>query len=228
MTKFLALLALAALAPFALAEDATKPAAQEKLAEAIATPLDKRTPEQKALIAAKIRADNIARFKKEEEQNAREMVTVHAEKVDLLKLLDGRLSDAEGKPVSIETIKKARYVAFYHSASWCCGCKTFTPMLMNKKYDPADIAIVFVTWDKAGKETQDYMHKAGFAWPSVNKGTFANSPARLAIRSIPHLRVYDASGALAVDTIGDDGKHANYTEVFATLDKLAAAKPTVK
>jgi thiol-disulfide isomerase/thioredoxin len=233
MIKLLPLLVLAGIAPLALAEDAAKPAApatqaaSDKTAEAIATPVKDRTEEQKALVYAKIQAENRARFEKERVESARELVTVRAEKVNLAKLLEGRLTDAEGKPVSLETIQKARYVAFYHSASWCCGCKQFTPELIEvtKKYAPTDVAIVFVSWDKPGAETQNYMHKAGFSWPSVNKGTFANSPARLGIRAIPHLRVYDAAGSLVSDSLNDKGHHRTYADQFAALDKLADAKP---
>jgi thiol-disulfide isomerase/thioredoxin len=237
MTKLLPLLALMGIAPLAFAGDLPKPpmpaemdaalASAEKVAAAIATPLDQRTAEQKALIYAKIQADNRARAEKERLGNIREMATVRAENVDLAKLLDGHLTDADGKPVSIDTISKARYVAFYHSASWCCGCKQFTPALLEaaRKYAPGDVAFVFVSWDKPGAETQTYLQKSGMPWPTVPKSSFANSPARLAIRSIPHLRVYDAAGALVADSLNDRGQHGSYDQQFAALDKLAATKP---
>ena len=250
MTKLLALLALSSLAPFALAEEAAKPApvtvpekivvtvngnaveVDAKTAEALATPVDQRNDEQKALVYASIQAGQRARAEKERLLNVRELATVRAEKIDLAGLIDGKLTDADGKPVSIDYIKKARFVAFYHSSSWCCGCKQFTPELIEatKKYGPTDLAIVFVSWDDTPEITQKYMHKAGFTWPSLTRKTLAKSPARLAIRGIPHLRVYDASGSLVADSINDNGRDIAYARQFSALDKListpAAASAT--
>lgn len=223
------LLVIAGITPLSIARDVspaapTGPITAENTAEALATPVEKRTEEQKALVYAKIQADNRASAEQRRLKSVREMATVRSEKVDLSQILDGNLTDADGKPVAIDTIKKARYVVFYHSSSWCCGCKTYTPLLMEaaKKYDPSNVAIVFVSWDKPGEDTQKYMKKSGFAWPSVHRSALANSPAGLAIQGIPHLRVYDAAGSFIMGSLDDKGNITGQANQIDALNKLVA------
>lgn len=225
---FCAIIALAGTTVIAPAKDfiapqpPVTPATPEALAKALATPVDKRSEEQKAIVYAKIQADNRARFEAERLKNVEELATVRKEKVDLTKLLDGKLTDANGAPVSIDSIKKARFVAFYHSATWCCGCHVFTPIIQKAaaKYKPEDIAFVLVSWDRAPELTQKYMKKSAMSWPSTPKGTLAESPAGLAIRCIPHLRVYDAAGSLVADSLDNEGKHLSYDQQLTAIDKL--------
>lgn len=225
MTKLLPFLLLA---PAVFAE--TKPAAAPECATPVVAPA-KPAEETAAETKARIKAATRARFDKEKADNARDIAVVHAEKIDLAKLLEGRLTDAEGKPVAAETVLKARHVAFYHSASWCCGCKIFTPKLLEaaKKYAPSEVAIVFVSWDKPGKATQDYMHKSGMPWPSVTRGTFKDSPARLAINCIPHLRVYEtASGRMVADSIKENGEFVSQADQLVALDKRLGTPAAAK
>lgn len=141
-------------------------------------------------------------------------------KIDLAKTFDGKLTDGEGKPVSSENLKKAKYVAVYFSAHWCPPCRKFTPQLVqfvkeNRK--DGNFEVVFVSSDKSKDAMKEYMHGTGMTWGGVMGRGASLDGVNAGISGIPHLRVFDSEGKVAIDTDYNAGVYPT-----VVLEKLKA------
>jgi nucleoredoxin len=144
-----------------------------------------------------------------------------AAKVDLAKIFDGKLTDAEGKPVKTDNLKKAKYVAVYFSAHWCPPCRKFTPELVkfvNENRKDGNFEVVFVSSDKGADAMKEYMAGTKMTWGAVLGKEVKGSGVGDDIRGIPHLRVFDAEGNVAIDSM-KDGKYVGPNYVLSELKK---------
>lgn len=145
-------------------------------------------------------------------------VSASSAKVDLAKVFDGKLVDADGKPVKTDNLRKAKYVAVYFSAIWCGPCRQFTPKLVEfaKEHGKDDrIQFVFVSADRSQKDMLKYMTMDKMPWGGVLGGAGKWQGVADGTNGIPHLRVYDAEGKIAIDTDYDGG--VGPTTVLAQL-----------
>lgn len=144
-----------------------------------------------------------------------------AAKVDLAKIFDGKLTDAEGKPVKTDSLKKAKYVAVYFSAHWCPPCRKFTPELVkftNENRKGGNFEVVFVSSDNGAEAMNEYMSGAKMPWGGVLGKSVKGSGVGDDIKGIPHLRVFDAEGNVAIDSV-KGGKYVGPRYVLAELKK---------
>jgi nucleoredoxin len=131
-------------------------------------------------------------------------------KRDLAKIFDGKLTDGEGKPVKTDNLKKAKYVAVYFSAHWCPPCRKFTPELVkftNDNRKDGNFEVVFVSSDRSEKDMLGYMTEAKMPWGGVMKKGAKLDDVGGGFSGIPHLRVFDAEGKVAIDTDYDKGMY---------------------
>lgn len=140
--------------------------------------------------------------------------------VDLAKVFDNKLVDAEGKRVKSDNLAKADYVAVYFSAHWCPPCRKFTPELVkftNENRKNGNFEVVFVSSDKDEKAMREYMSVMKMPWGGVLKGGVNLKALGHEVDGIPHLRVFDKTGKVVIDTDYD-------AEVYPTvvLEKLKA------
>ena len=129
------------------------------------------------------------------------------------------LVDGTGKPMGVENLAKAKYVAVYFSAHWCPPCRAFTPKLVefteaNRKDGNFDV--VLVSSDHTEKAMLGYLTETKMPWGGVyKKGGKLSPDFGKDVTGIPHLRVFDAAGKIVIDT--------NYKEKVypqTVLDKL--------
>lgn len=152
-----------------------------------------------------------------------------AAKLDLAKLFEGKLFSADGKPAKSDSIKKAKFVAVYHSAHWCGPCRSFTPALVkfvneNRKND--NFEVVLVSSDYSQKNMLGYMSEAKMPWLGVLGSTSPGKEGIInefrgikeGVQGIPHLRVYDAEGNIVIDSV-KDGKYVGPQYVLSELKK---------
>lgn len=141
-------------------------------------------------------------------------------KRDLAKIFDGKLVDGEGKPVKTDNLKKAKYVAVYFSAHWCPPCRAFTPKLVKFVEDnrkDGNFEVVFVSSDRSKKDMLEYMSGTKMAWGGVLRRDAKIEDVGAGFNGIPHLRVFDAEGKVAIDTDYDKGVYP-----ATVLEKLKA------
>lgn len=121
---------------------------------------------------------------------------------------DGLLVDAAGKPASVESIAKARYVAVYFSAHWCPPCRAFTPKLVeftNTHRKDGNFDVIFVSSDRDAASMYGYMTETKMPWNGIlNRDGKVPAGIGDGITGIPHLRVFDATGKIVVDTDYDN------------------------
>jgi len=115
--------------------------------------------------------------------------------------LNGRLVDADGKPVTLgaEGSVVPKYYLFYYSASWCGPCVAFTPELVRfynrMKVSNPDFVVVLVPSDQSAEDALSYMEKARMSFPGVdydkmNRPGIPGNPGN----SIPAMRLTDENG----------------------------------
>ncbi|MGJ3244170.1 MAG: thioredoxin family protein [Opitutales bacterium] len=119
--------------------------------------------------------------------------------VDLATLLDGKLMDAEGDPVSAAELK-GKTVGLYFSAHWCPPCRGFTPKLsaFYQEQDNPNFELVFVSADRSQKDAFKYMAEDNMTWYTVE---WRSEPANalmesFAVKSIPTLVILNPEGNL--------------------------------
>lgn len=144
-----------------------------------------------------------------------------AAKLELAKLFEGKLTDGEGKSVSADNLKEAKFVAVYFSAHWCPPCRAFTPELVkfvaeNRK--DGNFEVVFVSSDRDKKSMTDYISGAKMSWGGVLGRELPKSDLGAGINGIPHLRVFDAEGNIVIDSV-KDGQYVGPRYVLAELKK---------
>lgn len=115
----------------------------------------------------------------------------------------GKLLDASARPLPVESVANASYVLVYFSGHWCPPCRVFTPKLVEftRRYRRNDnFEVVLVSYDESVEKMCDYMREAKMPWGGVLNGTDQLSPFGDEVTGFPHLRVYDAAGAIVLDT----------------------------
>lgn len=114
-----------------------------------------------------------------------------------------KLLDASGRPFPVASVADASYVLVYFSGHWCRPCRVFTPKLVEftRRYRRNDnFEVVLVSYDESVEKMCDYMREAKMPWGGVLNGTDQLSPFGADVCAFPHLRVYDAAGAIVLDT----------------------------
>lgn len=142
-------------------------------------------------------------------------------KIDLAKIFDGKLTDAEGKAVSAENLKKAKYVAVYFSAHWCPPCRAFTPKLVSfveENRKDGNFEVVFVSSDQNKEKMHEYMKGAKMNWGGVHNQELQSPEIGKGINGIPHLRVFDNAGEIVIDSV-KDGQYVGPNYVLDELKK---------
>jgi nucleoredoxin len=120
--------------------------------------------------------------------------------LDVLRLLSHGVTDAAGKPVTLDAHVGAPapaapadepVVALYFSAHWCPPCRRFTPVLAGAyrrlRAAGRPVEVVFLSWDETAAE---YGHYAGtMPWARLpHKDPRVDALAHaLGVRSIPAL-----------------------------------------
>lgn len=109
------------------------------------------------------------------------------------------LVDAEGKEVSVKTLK-GKVIGIYYSAHWCPPCRKFTPQLVefrNKLVkDKKPFEIVFVSFDKSKEEMKEYMKGTEMKWLAVPFNSEFKDKVKKTynVNSIPTLLILDDKG----------------------------------
>lgn len=124
------------------------------------------------------------------------------------KALNGRLLDADGKPITLgaDTGVVPKFYLFYYSASWCGPCVAFTPELVRfynrTKTSNPELVVVLVPNDHSAEEALGYMKKARMTFPGVNfdklsRSGIPDNPGN----TIPAMRLTDEHGADLLTTV---------------------------
>jgi nucleoredoxin len=77
------------------------------------------------------------------------------------------LRDSNGKPAPPQTLKSAKRIVLYFSASWCPPCRAFTPQLVsfyNTHGGGKDFQLIFVSNDQSAEAMQGYMQADNMPW----------------------------------------------------------------
>ena len=129
-----------------------------------------------------------------------------------------------------EALGSKKLIALYFSASWCPGCREFTPQLIEYykrvKAQHPEFEIILVSGDRSAAEMGVHLQKTQMPWPAVD---FAKLPGKETLKryggeSIPCLVLLDASGKVLADTF--EGKtRVGPEKVLATLDAIFAGGP---
>ena len=126
-----------------------------------------------------------------------------------------------------EMLASKKLIALYFSASWCGGCRQFTPQLVKYyhrvKAEHPEFEIIFVSCDRSPAEMETHIRNTRMPWPSID---FEKLPGKESLKkyggeSIPCLVLLDASGKVLADTF--EGKtRVGPEKVLATLDAIFA------
>ena len=136
----------------------------------------------------------------------------------------GSLTDAEGKAVSLDSLK-GKAVGIYFSAHWCGPCRAFTPELVKfRDANPGAFEVVFVSSDKDDEAKAGYMKEAGMKWPTVPlKGEVGNALSeKYKVSGIPTLVILKSNG----DLLTRDGRALITSNPDASLINDPAATVT--
>ncbi len=148
--------------------------------------------------------------------------TIQADaKRDLAKIFDGKLVDADGKPVKTEALAKADYTLVYFSAHWCPPCRAFTPKLVEftkKHRKDGNFEVVFVSSDRDEKAMLGYMKDTGMSWGGVLSKGADLQDLSAGLVGIPTLRLFDKEGKLVTDSVVD-GRYRGPDYVLGELEK---------
>ena len=77
---------------------------------------------------------------------------------DVKSLLDTTYTDGAGNNVTLSDLS-GKYIGLYFSASWCGGCRKFTPImadLYNKIHEDKKWEVIWVTHDKNEPDADAY------------------------------------------------------------------------
>ena len=77
---------------------------------------------------------------------------------DVKELLDTTYTDKSEKPVTLSDLA-GKHIALYFSASWCSGCREYTPKLVelyNKLHASKDWEVIWVTHDETETDADGY------------------------------------------------------------------------
>ena len=78
--------------------------------------------------------------------------------VDVKSLLDTTYTDGSGNNVTLSDLS-GKYIGLYFSASWCGGCRKFTPIMAdiyNKIHVDKKWEVIWVTHDKNETDADEY------------------------------------------------------------------------
>ena len=78
--------------------------------------------------------------------------------VDVKSLLDTTYTDGSGNKVTLSDLS-GKYIGLYFSASWCGGCRKFTPIMAdiyNKIHVDKKWEVIWVTHDKNEADADEY------------------------------------------------------------------------
>ncbi|MGF1530151.1 MAG: thioredoxin-like domain-containing protein [Puniceicoccaceae bacterium] len=126
---------------------------------------------------------------------------------NLAELLSGKLVRLEGNQLvdaGPESLQGKTLIAVYYSASWCPGCRQFTPMLNRyfneRKADHPELAIILVSSDRSAREMSKYMSSHEMPFLALKFPEIKNSfLTKHAAAGIPYLIVLDAEGKVLIE-----------------------------
>lgn len=85
-----------------------------------------------------------------------------------------------------------KFVAIYHSASWCGPCRMFTPQLVTfYEENQADIEVIFISADNSEEAMLNYIEKENMKWLVA---PFGKKPNLKLGGGIPELLVVSPNG----------------------------------
>ncbi len=122
-------------------------------------------------------------------------------------------------------LSKSRYVAFYHSASWCGPCQAFSPHLCEFYHSSSKkhFELVMINYDRSVADMDKYMRQHGMEFPAVQQdqaGVWGKPPSG---RSIPNLVVVDMETKTVVEEAFKGGDYQGPDAALQALrEKLRA------
>ena len=81
-----------------------------------------------------------------------------AHSIDVKSLLDTTYTDGAGNNVTLSDLS-GKYIGLYFSASWCGGCRKFTPQLVklyNRIHEDKNWEVIWVTHDHNEPDADKY------------------------------------------------------------------------
>lgn len=109
-----------------------------------------------------------------------------------------RLAEGEGTAKAVPETKPTKYFVFYHSASWCPGCREFTPQLVDfyKKQKNPKFEVILISADESPRDMEKYAAKTGMPWPMLRQEKVAEFDRRhdQGVRTIPSVITCDLQG----------------------------------
>lgn len=128
------------------------------------------------------------------------------------------LKDAEGRPVTLSDLR-GKVVLLNFWATWCEGCKTEIPWLVEfqQKYRNKGLAVVGVSEDADGwKSVKPYLNKAGLNYTVVldADGSIAK---RYALFGMPVTYLIDRDGKVSAASVGIVNKNECEAEIVRLL-----------
>jgi hypothetical protein len=163
-------------------------------------------------------------------KRARELAATPKEKRTgrIAGLLDGRLVDTDGKPV---TGKPAEHYIIYWSGSQCEWCAQYNSKFVayyDKTLAPRkDVQVLGIASDRQLPVYFAYAKKNKYGWPIVQNDnmSFTTALGELGMIQMPGIIVLDKNGTIEASTLKQHGTPLQTADgVVAEIDKLLAAK----
>lgn len=131
---------------------------------------------------------------------------------------DFMLKDAEGQPTTLAGLK-GKVVLLNFWATWCEGCKTEIPWLVEfqQKYRDKGLAVVGVSEDAGGwKSVRPYLNQAGLNYTVLldSDGSIAK---RYALFGMPVTYLIDRDGKVSAASVGIVNKKECEAEIVRLL-----------
>jgi len=130
---------------------------------------------------------------------------------------DFTLKDAQGRDVTLSNLK-GKVVLLNFWATWCEGCRTEIPWLVEfeQKYRDKGLAVVGVSEDSDGWNfVNPYLKSAGVNYPVVvDDGTVAN---RYSLMNMPATYLIDRDGKVSAASVGIIDKAECEAEILRLL-----------
>ena len=126
-------------------------------------------------------SDRVAHYRK-----SRQFENV-TEQLSVIRLVNGELKSEE------LDLSKYRYLALYHSASWCGPCQAFSPRLSEFYHSASkgNFELVMINHDRSAADMAQYMKQHRMEFPAIleaDAGVWGKAPSGT---GIPNLVIFD-------------------------------------